>query len=182
MSHLTGVAGALVDERSGLVFTSNRGKDTVGIFDARDPDSLAKVPVGVRPNGLAFDPARRTLVAANVGDPADPTTHTLSVVDPDRVAMIASIQVPGRTRWTVFDPAADALFVNIADPPSIVVLDGADPTGVARTIDVGAAGPHGLEVDRAGRLYRACDGAVCSSSRRLRTLSSPSSRSRVRRT
>lgn len=42
---LTGVAGALADESSNLVFTSNRGEDTVGIFDARDPSSLIKVPV-----------------------------------------------------------------------------------------------------------------------------------------
>ncbi len=157
VSQLTGVAGALVDEQSGLVFTSNRGEDTVGIFDARSPGSLTKVPVGVRPNGLAFDPTRRTLLAANVGDPADPTTYTVSVVDADRATMIASIPVPGRTRWTVFDPMADAFFVNIADPASIVVVDGAEPTRVARTIEVGAAGPHGLEVDEAGRLYCACD-------------------------
>ena len=37
VERLTGVAGALVDEASGLVFTSNRGEDTVGIFDAGDP-------------------------------------------------------------------------------------------------------------------------------------------------
>lgn len=154
---LTGVAGALVVERSGLVFTSNRGEDTVGIFDSDRPDSLVKVRVGVRPNGLSFDPGRRTLLAANVGDPAVRTTHTVSVVDVDRATMVASVPVPGRTRWTVFDPAAGAFFVNIADPPSIVVVEGTDPTRVARRIDIAATGPHGLEVDEAGRLYCACD-------------------------
>ncbi len=154
---LIGVAGALADEQSGLVFTSNRGEDSVGIFDARNPDSLARVPVGVRPNGLAFDPTRRTLLAANVGDPADPTTHTVSIVDTDRAAMVASIPVPGRTRWSVFDPTADAFFINIADPASIVVVDGAEPTRISRTIEAGAAGPHGLEVDGNGRLFCACD-------------------------
>jgi DNA-binding beta-propeller fold protein YncE len=69
---LTGVAGALVAETWDLVFTSNRGEDTVGIFDARKPGSPVKVPVGRRPNGLAFDPVRRTLLVANVGDPAEP--------------------------------------------------------------------------------------------------------------
>lgn len=113
---LGGVAGALVDDASGLVFTSNRGENTVGIFDARTTGGLTKVPVGVRPNVLAFDPGRRTLLAANVGDPADRTTHTVSVVDVDRAAMVAAIPVPGRTRWTVYDATADAFFVNIADP------------------------------------------------------------------
>jgi DNA-binding beta-propeller fold protein YncE len=154
---LTGVAGALVDESRDLVLTSNRGEDTVGIFDARKPDALAKVPVGRRPNGLAFDAARRTLLVANVGDPADPASHTLSIVDTDRAAMIASIPVPGRTRWAVYDSAPERFFVNIADPPSIVVVERADATRVAGTIEIPVEGPHGLELDAAGRIYCACD-------------------------
>jgi YVTN family beta-propeller protein len=154
---LTGVAGALVAGSSDLVFTSNRGEDTVAVFDARNPRPLAKVPVGRRPNGLAFDPGRGTLLAANVGDPADPASHTVSIVDPSRGALQASIPVTGRTRWAVFDPSADRFFVNIADPPSIVVIDAADPTRVTGTIPIPAAGPHGLEVDEVGRLYCACD-------------------------
>jgi DNA-binding beta-propeller fold protein YncE len=154
---LTGVAGALVAESLDLVFTSNRGEDTVAISDARSPRLTVKVPVGRRPNGMAFDPVPRTLLAANVGDPADPASHTLSIVDADRAVLSASIPVAGRTRWTVFHEASDRFFVNIADPPSIVVVEGVDPTRVSATIEVGAAGPHGLEIDEAGRLYCACD-------------------------
>ena len=154
---LTGVAGALVDEVSGLVFTSNRGEDSVGIFRTSTPDSLTKVPVGVRPNGLSYDPKRGTLLAANVGDPARPETHTLTVVDAQARSVRGSIPVAGRTRWTVFDPIADMFFVNIADPWTIAVVAGSDPTRVSRLIPIPAAGPHGLDVDAAGRLYCACD-------------------------
>ena len=155
---LTGVAGVLVSERPALVFTSNRGEDTAGIFEPDAEAKLVKVPVGVRPNGLAFDPGRGTLIAANVGDPARPGSHTLSVVDVAARAMCAAVPVPGRTRWAIYDHLADAFFVNIADPPRIVVLTGADPTRVARTYEVPAKGPHGLDVDPAtGRLFCACD-------------------------
>ncbi len=154
---LTGVAGALVAETGDLMFTSNRGEDSVAIIDARSPHSLARVPVGRRPNGLAFDPVRRTLLVANVGDDADPASHTLSIVDADRAVLIGSIPVAGRTRWTVFDPASDRFFVNIVDPPSIVAVEGADLTHIAQTIEIAAAGPHGLEIDQASRLYCACD-------------------------
>ena len=102
-----------------------------------------RVPVGRRPNGLAFDPVRRNLLVANVGDPADPTSHTLSIVDTDHAVMSASIPVPGRTRWAIHDPEADRFFVNIADTPSIVAVEGADPTRVSRTIEIRVAGPHG---------------------------------------
>jgi len=78
---LTAVAGALVDSGSGLVFTSNRGENSVGIFRADDGTSVVKIGVGVRPNGLAYDPGRRRLLAAHVGDPNLPGSYTVSIVD-----------------------------------------------------------------------------------------------------
>lgn len=155
---LTAVAGALVSEERGCVFTSNRGENTVGIFQAGGEDAVAKVPVGVRPNGLAFDHGRGTLIAANVGDPSIPGSFTLSVVDVASRTMRASIPVPGRTRWAIYDPGLDRFFVNIMDPPAIVVVAAADPTRVAAIWDVAAVGPHGLDFDAAtGRLLCACD-------------------------
>src|SRR5215470_16008455 len=91
---LTAVAGALVSEEDDLVFTSNRGEDTVGIIDPARGEVIAKIGVGVRPNGLAYDPGRRLLLAANVGDPAIPNSYTLSMVALDRRAMIADVTVP----------------------------------------------------------------------------------------
>jgi DNA-binding beta-propeller fold protein YncE len=156
---LTGVAGALVAEEQNLVFTSNRGENTVGIFPVDDETSLAKVEVGVRPNGMAYDPVRRLLLAANVGALEQPGSHTLSIVDVKQRAMIASVPVPGRTRWTVYDARTDAFFVNIADPPQIVVVNAAEPSRIARTVPVPAAGPHGLDLDaERHRLFCACDG------------------------
>ncbi len=156
--NLTGVAGALVSAQRDLVFTSNRGENTVSILLAGRETETARVAVGVRPNGLSFDAVRGRLLAANVGDPAVAGSFTLSVVDVVSKAMIASIPVPGRTRWTVFDMQADAFYVNIADPPQIVVVAGGAPDRVARTIDVPAAGPHGLDLDMGQRrLFCACD-------------------------
>ena len=41
--NLTGVAGALVSDEQNLVFTSNRGENTVGIFAPDNEAGLAKV-------------------------------------------------------------------------------------------------------------------------------------------
>jgi DNA-binding beta-propeller fold protein YncE len=159
VSHLEGVAGALVSEEHDLVFTSNRGENTVGIFAAGHEEALARVPVGVKPNGLAYDPSRGLLIAANVGDPALPESFSVSVVDVGARAMIADIPVSGRTRWTVFDPEAACFYVNIADPPQIVVIESPNPGRVARTLPVSSVGPHGLDLDLATRrLFCACDG------------------------
>jgi DNA-binding beta-propeller fold protein YncE len=163
--NLTGVAGALVSEERDLIFTSNRGENTIGMFTPDHEADLVKVPVGVKPNGLSFDPHTGLLLAANVGDPEVPGSFTVSMVDVEKRAMIASIPVPGRTRWTIFDAASDAFYVNIADPAQIVVIDAKQPTSVARTFTVlakhplgQAAGPHGLDLDpERRRLFCACD-------------------------
>ena len=155
---LTGVAGALVSEERGLVFTSNRGEDTLGICAAGDESHLLRIAVGIRPNGLSFDPMRGLLLAANVGNPDIPNSHTLSIVNIERREMIHSIPVPGRTRWTIFDSASSCFYVNIADPFQIVVIQSANPTRIARSIEIPAKGPHGLDFDPAtNRLFCACD-------------------------
>jgi DNA-binding beta-propeller fold protein YncE len=155
---LDAVAGALVCEEQDLVFTSNRGENTVGMFPVEQEAALVKVKVGLRPNGLAYDPGRRLLLAANVGEPSRPGSFSVSMVDVGGRAMIADITVPGRTRWTVFDGETGCFYVNIADPPQIVVVESANPGHLARTFAVSGAGPHGLDLDGATqRLFCACD-------------------------
>jgi DNA-binding beta-propeller fold protein YncE len=120
--------------------------------------ALVKVAVGIGPNGLAYDLGRDLLLAANVGDPKRPGSHTVSIVDVGKRALVASVPVPGRTRWTVFDPHQEVFFVNISEPAQIVVIDARNPMQIARVYDVSAAGPHGLELDvDQGRLFCACD-------------------------
>lgn len=157
----TAVAGALVSEASGLVFTSNRGENTVSVFAPHAERDAFKISVGVKPNGLAFDPTRGTLIAANVGDTSIQDSYTVSVVDITRRERIAEVKVPGRTRWAIYDAAHEMFFVNIASPARIVAIDARNPTKISKEYEVPAAGPHGLELDPAtGRLLCACDAGV----------------------
>jgi DNA-binding beta-propeller fold protein YncE len=139
--NLTGVAGALVSNERNLVFTSNRGENTVGIFSPSEEGDLVKVSVGVRPNGLAFASASAFLLVANVGDPAIPGSFTLSLVDIQKKTMIHSIQVPGRTRWAVFDARSGCFYVNIMDPAQIVVVAVSDPSHLVKVFEIPEAGP-----------------------------------------
>ena len=158
---LTAVAGALVSEACGLVFTSNRGEDTVSIFSPCAEQNAFKIAVGMKPNGLAFDSARGILIAANVGDPIIPDSHSVSVVDVRRRERIAEIKVPGRTRWAIYDAAKQMFFVNIASPARIIGIEATDPTRILETYEIPTNGPHGLDLDPAkGRLLCACDAGV----------------------
>jgi DNA-binding beta-propeller fold protein YncE len=156
--NLTGVAGVLVSDEQNLVFTANRAENTVGIFGAADEGGLAKVTVGTRPNGLAYDSGKNLLLMADAGDPDSPNSFTLSIVNTVERRMISSVRVPGRTRWTIFDVQSEVFYVNIVDPAQIVVLTSDQPDRVARTIAIAAAGPHGLDFDpEHRRLFCACD-------------------------
>ena len=158
---LTGVAGALVSEARSLVFTSNRGENTVSVFAPGAERDAFKVGVGVKPNGLAFDATRGILVAANIGDTSLPDSHTVSIVDIARRERIAEVKVLGRTRWTIYDPSQETFFVNIASPAQIIAIDAREPTKISKVFQVPADGPHGLDFDQGtGRLLCACDAGV----------------------
>ncbi len=160
ISGLTAVAGALVAEAPDLVFTSNRGDNTVGVFAPTDHPQVEKIDVGVRPNGLAYDPRRQRLLAAHVGDPAISGSCTVSVIDVATRRRIADLPVAGRTRWAVYDPIAEVFHVNIADPPQIVSVD-AERATVRRVVTIPSAGPHGLDIDvTRRRLFCASDAAA----------------------
>jgi DNA-binding beta-propeller fold protein YncE len=157
---LPAVAGALVAAPD-LVFTSNRGENTVGLATTADGARVEKIPVGIRPNGLAYDPQRARLLVAHVGDPAVADSFTVSVIDVRGRKRIADLAVPGRTRWAIYDPGGDAFHVNIADPPQIIVVESADPVRIRRVVAIPHGGPHGLDVDvKRRRLFCACDAGV----------------------
>ncbi len=155
---LPGVAGVLVASRERWVFTSNRAEDTVGILSLENDAGMVKVPIGVHPNGLAYDHKRNILLVANVGNPAVPSSITLSFVDVGQKKIAASMAMPGRTRWAVYDDVSDAFYVNIAEPAKIVVIHPATLDSISHVIEIPVEGPHGLDIDREQqRLFCACD-------------------------
>jgi len=152
---LPGVAGVLVDSGHDLLVTSDRGAARVSLFRASDERLIARVRVGPRPNGLAYDTKRRRVFAFNLGEPPG-TDCTASVVDVATAAVVRTLPLPGRPRWALYDPASDSVFANIQDPAVIVRIDAGSLEERGR-IDVGCAGPHGLAL-MGGRLFCAADG------------------------
>jgi len=158
---LPGVAGALVSDESQLIIASNRTANTIGLFGPGPAPSVRRIDVGMKPNGLAYDPGRQIVLAANVGDPAIAGSHTLSMVQLGHATTRVEVAVPGRTRWAVFDPGLALFYVNIMQPAEIVVVDPRRPDRIAQRFAVPHAGPHGLDIDSAThRLFCACDAGV----------------------
>lgn len=149
-----GVAGVLIDAGQDLLFTSDRAAARACIYRCSGEELLARVDVGAHPNALAFDPARRRLFTFNLGDPVGENC-TASVISLDPPLVIATIALPGRPRWAVYDPATDQVFANIRDPAQIIAI-GAGSLAIEQAIGVPAAGPHGLWLD-GDRLFCAAD-------------------------
>jgi DNA-binding beta-propeller fold protein YncE len=150
-----GVAGVLISASADRLFTSDRGAGQVSVYRCSDEALLARVKVGPRPNGLAYDPVHGRLFSFNLGDPIGENC-TASVIDLDQAEMVTTIPLPGRPRWAAYDPATDQVFVNIRDPAQILAISAAS-LAISKVIAVPAAGPHGLWI-YAGRLYCAADG------------------------
>jgi DNA-binding beta-propeller fold protein YncE len=158
---LKGVAGVWSSAERGLLFTSNRGEDTVSIFRLPDEEEVYRLPTGCRPNGMAFDPSRQTLLVAGVGNRESGAPPTVTTIDAAKGIRLHQIPLPGRTRWAIYHLPTDTFYVNIADPPRVAVIQAGDLSAVPRFIDIPAQGPHGLEQDPDGRtLYCACDDAT----------------------
>ncbi len=150
-----GVAGVLIDAAEDLLFTSDRAAAQASIYRCSGEELLGRVEVGEHPNGMAFDPVRRRLFCFNLGQPVG-SNCTASVVALDRQQVIATIPLPGRPRWAVYDPATDQVFVNIRDPAQVLAI-GAGSLVAGQAFDVPLEGPHGLWLD-GERLFCAADG------------------------
>jgi DNA-binding beta-propeller fold protein YncE len=140
-----GVAGVLVDARADLLVTSDRAAAQVSVHRCSDERLAGRIAVGAHPNGLAFDRGRGRLFCFNLGEPVGENC-TASVIDLAEQQVIATIPLPGRPRWAVWDPVTDQVYANIRDPAQILAID-AKAMRAARVIAVPAAGPHGLWVE-----------------------------------
>jgi DNA-binding beta-propeller fold protein YncE len=114
-----GVAGILIHAEADLLFTSDRAAARASVYRCSDETLLGRIAVGDHPNGLAFDASRGRLFCFNLGEPVGEDC-TASVIDLEGQRVIATIPLPGRPRWAVYDNATDQVYANY--PQS-----GADP-------------------------------------------------------
>lgn len=152
---LPGVAGVLIDNAQDFLFSSDRGCSRASIFRASDQVLLGQVTVGAHPNGLAYDPVRRHLFTFNLGDPPG-VGCTASVVALDGMRAVATIALPGRPRWAIYDGDTDLVFVNIQRPAEITLIH-CETLQVNGAYLVPAEGPHGMAIV-GDRIFCAADG------------------------
>jgi YVTN family beta-propeller protein len=149
---MKGLHGVALDDAGKFGYISDGGANSVVVFDRSTLQTVATIPAGTNPDGIAFEPVTKTVWAFNA------RSHDVSVIDTAERKVIATIALPGKPEF----PQADGkgvVFDNIEDKNEIVRLDAADKKITATWPLSDCDSPSGLAIDKAGRrLFSVCDG------------------------
>jgi DNA-binding beta-propeller fold protein YncE len=139
-----------LDGKTGYI--SDGAGNAIVVFDRAKLTILATVPAGTNPDGIAFEPATKTVWAFN-GRSKD-----TSVLDTTSNTIIATVALPGKPEFPQVD-GHGSIFVNIEDKNAIVKLDATSRKVVATWPLEGCDSPSGMAIDHARhRLFSVCDG------------------------
>ena len=149
---LKGTHGVALDEEGKFGYVSDGVANAVVVFDRKTLATVATIPAGTNPDGIAYEPMTKTVWAFN-GRSKDVT-----VIDTASRSVVATIALPGKPEF----PQADGkghVFVNIEDKNSIVRLDASSKTATNTWPLAGCDSPSGMAFDREhNRLFSVCDG------------------------
>ena len=130
-----------------------RGHGEVAIRDTRTLKERARVPAGVFPDGIAFDPREQRIFVS------DELGSAVTVIDGNTDKALARIDTGGEAGNVRYDPASGAIFVPVQSRNAFVRIDPARMSVTARHPLAGCDHPHGLIVaPKGGTGYIACDG------------------------
>lgn len=140
------------------VFVTDRGSNSVAIFDAATLALVGTIPTGTSPWGIAVNPAGTRAYVANFGDLDHPAS--VAVIDTGTLAVVATVGgIAGNPVGVATDPAGTRVYVSAANATVSPVLDTANNAVIA-TVPVGGSG---VALDPTGtRVYYVVDppGAV----------------------
>ena len=145
----TGVHGIAFDA-GGKGYTSNGRLNTVTVFDVKTAGILSQIATGQNPDAILYEPFTKTIITCNG------RSHDLSVIDPVKGQVIATIALDGKPETAVSDEKG-RIYVNIEDKNKITAVD-MRTNAVIASYPLGAEGPTGLAIDtKTKRLFAGCD-------------------------
>ena len=149
---MKGTHGVALDADGRFGYISDGGSNAVVVFDRKTFASLATIPTGTNPDGIAYEPSTKTVWAFNG------RSKNATVIDAASRTAIATIELPGKPEFPQVD-GKGSVFVNIEDKNSIVRLDAATKKVTATWPLTGCDSPSGLTYDvQHHRLFAVCDG------------------------
>jgi YVTN family beta-propeller protein len=150
-----GVHGVALAPSLGQGFISDGRADTVTVFDLRSLATLRTIPVnGHNPDAILYDEASKRIYTFNGA------SHDISVIDPRKSVVVATIPAGGKPEFAANDRAGH-IFFNIEDSSQISELDAATAKRIATWSLAPCESPTGLALDIAHRrLFSVCANGV----------------------
>jgi YVTN family beta-propeller protein len=145
-------AGVVVD--GGTVLVTNRSAAELAVLDAATLEVTARIPVNLRPNGVAIAPKKNLALVACIGNEAvKPTLECINLKNLEHY----KLELPGRPRWCVLDESESRVFLAIREPSMVLVARVPDLEIISQ-FSLPSFGAHGIDIDHTGRrLFVACD-------------------------
>lgn len=150
-----GVHGIAIAQDLHRGFTSNGKDDAVTVFDLDTLKTVATVKgTGQKPDAILYDDASHHVMTFN-GKSGD-----VSVIDPAKNAVIATIALPGKPEFAATDSAGH-VYVNIEDKSELAQIDSRTNKVLNVWPLAPCESPSGLAMDVAHqRLFSVCDNQV----------------------
>jgi YVTN family beta-propeller protein len=149
---LKGTHGVALDDSGKYGYVSDGGANVVVVFDRATLASVASIPAGTNPDGIAFEPVTKTVWAFNG------RSSNATVIDAGQQKVVATIPLDGKPEFPVAD-GKGTVFANIESKNEIVRFDAAARKITATWPLANCESPSGLAIDPAGRrLFAVCDG------------------------
>ena len=146
----TGVHGIAFDVAHGKGYTSNGRLNNVTVFDLKTSAVLTQIATGQNPDAIMYEPYTKTIITCNG------RSHDLSVIDPVKGEVTATIALDGKPETAVSDEDGK-IYVNIEDKNKITVVDMRNHS-VVTSYPLEAEGPTGLAIDvKTKHLFAGCD-------------------------
>ncbi len=149
---MKGTHGIALNPDGKVGYVSDGGGNAVVVFDRTTFATLATVPAGTNPDGIAYEPVTKSVWAFNG------RSKNVSVVDAGSRTVVATIDLPGKPEFPQADGKGN-VFVNIEDKNVVVKLD-ASSRKLVETYPLSSCdSPSGLAYDAGHqRLFAVCEG------------------------
>jgi YVTN family beta-propeller protein len=150
IQHTEGVHAVGIADEFDRGFTTNGKTNTVLMFDLKTLDTLARMPVGQKPDAIAYEPYTKKMLVMN-GKSED-----ISVLDPKTGAVEHTVKLGGGPEYAVSDGKGN-VYVNLEDASEVLTVSTKTWTVTRRTSVKPGEGPTGIAMDtKTNRLFIGC--------------------------